>query len=91
MAGVVPNLVTMVSVVSMCANLAVVRQAKWVHGYVIKGGFDSDLSVGNALIDMYAKCGSIEIACQLFDKMSERDVVSSECYDCKACPEWKCQ
>jgi pentatricopeptide repeat protein len=75
-AGVVPNSVTMVSVVSMCASLAGMRQAKWVHGYVIRGGFDSDLSVGNALLDMYAKCGSTEIAHHLFDKMSERDVVS---------------
>jgi pentatricopeptide repeat protein len=31
---------------------------------------------GTALIDMYAKCGSIEIARQLFDKMPKRDVVS---------------
>ena len=35
-----------------------------------------DLFVGSSLIDIFAKCGYIEDACQVFDKMCTRDVVS---------------
>eukprot|EP01018_Ginkgo_biloba_P019175 Gb_04167 [translate_table: standard] len=73
---VIPNLVSMVSVLPACAHLAALQQGKWIHGYIIRSGFESDIAVGTALINMYAKCGSIDDARQLFDKMSERDVVS---------------
>eukprot|EP01018_Ginkgo_biloba_P003629 Gb_16327 [translate_table: standard] len=75
-AGVKPNSVTMVSVLSACAYLAALQQGKWIHAYIVKSGFESDVSVGNSLVDMYAKCGSLEIARNFFDKMPKRDVIS---------------
>uniref|UniRef100_UPI0040747504 Synthetic PPR-DYW protein n=1 Tax=synthetic construct TaxID=32630 RepID=UPI0040747504 len=74
--GVKPDEVTLPSVLSACANLGALEQGKQIHAYVIKSGFESDVFVGSALIDMYAKCGSIEDARKVFDKMPERDVVS---------------
>eukprot|EP01018_Ginkgo_biloba_P038688 Gb_02864 [translate_table: standard] len=71
-----PNLVSMVSVLSACCHLVSLQQGMWIHGYMIRNGFDLDDVMGTALIDMYAKCGRLETACQLFDKMSKRDVVS---------------
>eukprot|EP01018_Ginkgo_biloba_P021784 Gb_10478 [translate_table: standard] len=71
-----PNSFTMVSVLLACTDLAAIQQGKWIHGYTIKSGLESDVVVGTSLIDMYAKCGSIEIARQLFDKMSKKDTVS---------------
>lgn len=41
-----------------------------------RAGFESDVYMGDVLIDMYAKCGNLENARQMFDKMSQRDVVS---------------
>eukprot|EP01018_Ginkgo_biloba_P030615 Gb_17428 [translate_table: standard] len=76
LADVKPNSVTMVSVLPACAHLAAQQKGSWIHAYVIKSGFESDASVGNAVIDMYAKCGSIDVACQLFDKMPKTDVVT---------------
>ncbi|KAI4995275.1 hypothetical protein ZWY2020_035178 [Hordeum vulgare] len=35
-----------------------------------------DVSVCDALVEMYAQCGDMEMACQVFDAMPERDVVS---------------
>eukprot|EP01018_Ginkgo_biloba_P037424 Gb_17094 [translate_table: standard] len=75
-ADVKPNSVTMLSVLSACAQSGALQQGKWIHDYIGRNGFESDVSVWNSLIDMYAKCGSMELACQLFDKMSKRDVVS---------------
>ncbi|XP_059068287.1 pentatricopeptide repeat-containing protein At3g26782, mitochondrial-like [Cryptomeria japonica] len=42
----------------------------------MEGGFSSDLIVENALVDMYAKCGSIDKAREMFDRMPHRDVIS---------------
>eukprot|EP01018_Ginkgo_biloba_P025976 Gb_06693 [translate_table: standard] len=76
LAGVKPNSVTMVSVLSACAHLGALEQGKWFHNYIIRRGFESDAFVVTALIDMYAKCGRIVIARQLFDNMSEENVFS---------------
>eukprot|EP01018_Ginkgo_biloba_P030280 Gb_21441 [translate_table: standard] len=76
LAGVKPNRVTIVSVLPGCADLAALQQGKEIHGYIIRSGIESDVFAGNALVDMYAKCGSIQIASQVFDQMAEQDVVS---------------
>jgi pentatricopeptide repeat protein len=70
------DLVTMVSIVPACANLSALQLGKWIHSYIIGSGFDLDVMVRTALIDMYAKCGSVDSAQQLFAKMSQRNVVS---------------
>lgn len=59
-----------------CASLAVLESGKQIHANIIRGGFILDLVVGTALIDMYAKCGSIVDACKIFDEMPARNVVS---------------
>jgi pentatricopeptide repeat protein len=74
--GVKPDSVTVVSVLPACAHLLAMEHGKQIHGYAIRSGFESDVGVGNALVDMYAKCGHIGIARQVFDKMSNRDVIS---------------
>eukprot|EP01018_Ginkgo_biloba_P020817 Gb_00206 [translate_table: standard] len=76
LAGVRPDSFTMVSVLLAYAHLAALQRGKWIHGCIIRSGFELDVFVGTALIDMYAKCGSIDIAHQFFDTMSTRNVVS---------------
>ncbi|KAJ9555551.1 hypothetical protein OSB04_010165 [Centaurea solstitialis] len=46
------------------------------HSSILKTGFDSDRYINNTLVRMYAACGSIGFARQVFDEMPERDVVS---------------
>eukprot|EP01018_Ginkgo_biloba_P019392 Gb_22814 [translate_table: standard] len=74
--GMKPDPFTFVSVLSACANLVVVKQGKQVHTHIIKTGFESHVFVGNSLVDMYAKCGRLEDAHNLFDKIPKQDVVS---------------
>ncbi|XP_039131718.1 pentatricopeptide repeat-containing protein At3g46790, chloroplastic isoform X1 [Dioscorea cayenensis subsp. rotundata] len=74
---IVPNSVTMVSVLQACAGLAALGQGKIVHAYVLRRRLDSILSVVNALITMYVKCGTLVSARRVFDGMNgRRDVVS---------------
>eukprot|EP01018_Ginkgo_biloba_P001833 Gb_01327 [translate_table: standard] len=74
--GVKPNSKTFASVLPACSNTAALEQGMEIHEDIIKSGFQSDVFVGNALVDMYAKCGSIEHAQLVFDKMPLRDVIS---------------
>eukprot|EP01018_Ginkgo_biloba_P008673 Gb_07617 [translate_table: standard] len=71
-----PNEYTLASVLSACSSVVDFKQGRQAHVYVIKSGFESSVNVVNALVNMYAKCGCIEDARQLFDKMPERNVVS---------------
>jgi pentatricopeptide repeat protein len=64
------------SVLSACADLAALELGRQFHAYVVQSGFAMDIVVGSALVDMYAKSGSMEDACQVFDKMPQRNEVS---------------
>ncbi|XP_057841438.2 pentatricopeptide repeat-containing protein At4g02750 [Cryptomeria japonica] len=67
---------TFTCVLSACANLAALEQGKQLHGISIKTGFEPGVFVGNAIVTMYCKCGSIDDAHCLFEIMPKRDVVS---------------
>lgn len=64
------------SVLKACASLAGLEKGRQIHSHVIKTMFDSDVYVGSALVDMYGKSGTVGDACQMFDKMPQRNVVS---------------
>jgi pentatricopeptide repeat protein len=74
--GAEVDVMTMSSVLSVCADLAALVNGKQVHGLVIEYGFELYLPVGNAIIDMYAKCGCMKDACQFFKNMPIKNVVS---------------
>ncbi|KAF9607153.1 hypothetical protein IFM89_032375 [Coptis chinensis] len=67
---------SLVSVSSACANMGALVLGKWVHGLVCKTGFCDVVPLGNALVDMYGKCGNLADACKVFDQMRGRDIVS---------------
>jgi len=56
--------------------VAVIEEGRCVHQQIIRSGLESDVFVGSSLVDMYAKCGSIEDAGKVFEKMPSQDVVS---------------
>eukprot|EP01018_Ginkgo_biloba_P026248 Gb_03927 [translate_table: standard] len=74
--NVKPNPDTFACILSACANVAALNAAKELHEDTIRSGFQYDVFVGSALVDMYAKCGSIKNARDVFDKMLDRNVVS---------------
>ncbi|XP_057817148.2 pentatricopeptide repeat-containing protein At3g12770-like [Cryptomeria japonica] len=76
LAGVKPNPATFASILPACAKIGALEQGREIHQSITEGGFLSDVVVASALVDMYAKCGSIDKAQTLFDTMPRRDVVS---------------
>ncbi|XP_021899462.1 pentatricopeptide repeat-containing protein At5g43790 [Carica papaya] len=73
-----PNELTLVAVISACANLGAFSQGAWAHAYVTKCNLKLNRFVGTGLIDMYSKCGFIDFAYQLFEKMPQKDTL---CYN----------
>ncbi|RWV96977.1 hypothetical protein GW17_00040265 [Ensete ventricosum] len=74
--NVKPDSFTMVSVIPVLADISVLKQAKWIHGFAIRLCLDKNIFVTTALVDLYAKCGSVRIARRLFDAMEERHVTT---------------
>ncbi|KAI5074930.1 hypothetical protein GOP47_0010891 [Adiantum capillus-veneris] len=67
---------TFVILLNFCAELMDIEKGWKIHAEAVKEEFEGDLFVGNALIDMYGKCGSLSEAKEVFDKMLEHDVIS---------------
>ncbi|GAB4854845.1 hypothetical protein Ancab_023430 [Ancistrocladus abbreviatus] len=75
--GMKPDSGTIVGVLPACALSHDLDQGMSVHGLVIKCGFESDCHVKNSLIDMYAKCGRLVLAENLFNEPDfTKDVVT---------------
>eukprot|EP01018_Ginkgo_biloba_P032088 Gb_22772 [translate_table: standard] len=74
--GIQPDQFTFASVLPACASLAALEQGKDIHKEISRRGFESDIFVSNALLDMYTKCASIEKARHVFDKIPQRDMIS---------------
>ncbi|KAK9052863.1 hypothetical protein SSX86_029493 [Deinandra increscens subsp. villosa] len=70
-----PNAVTLSSSLPACAGLAALKLGKELHGQILKNALEGRCHVGTAVMDMYAKCGRLDLAHQVFVKMSERDSV----------------
>ncbi|KAK6143509.1 hypothetical protein DH2020_023857 [Rehmannia glutinosa] len=77
-----PTHYTLGNLLNACANLADLKLGRQAHTHVLKQGFrfqhgpEPDVFVGNSLIDMYMKCGSVEDGNRVFRNMVERDGVS---------------
>ncbi|KAF6152027.1 hypothetical protein GIB67_010601 [Kingdonia uniflora] len=75
-AGLGANLYSFCSALCASANIADIKQGKQIHARIIKTGYESEVEVGNALISLYAKCGSIVDAKQKYYEMHDRNEVS---------------
>ncbi|GJV46881.1 pentatricopeptide repeat-containing protein [Tanacetum coccineum] len=74
--GIVPDKICMVTVVNACSKLGATNKAKVVHDIVRNEYHSLDVILGTAMIDMYAKCGSIDSAREIFDQMREKNVIT---------------
>ncbi|XP_027353148.1 pentatricopeptide repeat-containing protein At1g06143-like [Abrus precatorius] len=72
--GMIPDEVTMTTVVSACAHLGALDLGKELHLYFMMNGFDLNEYIGSSLIDMYAKCGSIDRSLLVFYKLQNKNL-----------------
>ncbi|KAL5721102.1 Pentatricopeptide repeat-containing protein [Ranunculus cassubicifolius] len=69
-----PDQVTLVSTLSACAQLGAIESGSWIHVYIKKHGFKLNCHLSTSLIDMYAKCGDLEKALEVFRASDQKDV-----------------
>nr|AEB39773.1 pentatricopeptide repeat protein 43 [Funaria hygrometrica] len=74
--GLKPNQNTFISILSACQSPIALEFGEQIHSRIAKAGYESDVNVSTALINMYCKCGSLELARKVFNEMRERNVVS---------------
>uniref|UniRef100_A0A453E6L1 Pentatricopeptide repeat-containing protein n=1 Tax=Aegilops tauschii subsp. strangulata TaxID=200361 RepID=A0A453E6L1_AEGTS len=74
--GVCPDEITLLSVISACANICSLDKARWIHSFVVNNGFCKILSICNALINMFSKCGSLTLALNVFNAMPRKNVIT---------------
>ncbi|KAK9127496.1 hypothetical protein Syun_016293 [Stephania yunnanensis] len=71
-----PNDATLVTVLSACSRLGALSLGEWVHVYAESKRLEGNVFVGNGLIDMYSKCGSIDNAIGVFNNMASKDLIT---------------
>ncbi|KAH7420504.1 hypothetical protein KP509_13G010300 [Ceratopteris richardii] len=75
--GAFLNAITYVAALKACGNIGAIERGFEIHAEVERRDLlNGDLVIANALIDMYAKCGSMIKAQRVFDALTHRDVVS---------------
>ncbi|XP_020571004.1 pentatricopeptide repeat-containing protein At4g21065-like [Phalaenopsis equestris] len=74
--GIAPDAATFVVVLSSCAEFGELGFGQRVHSKISTCVLDEFISVSNSLIDMYSKCGAIDLAVLVFQRMKERNTVS---------------
>ncbi|CAN7067337.1 unnamed protein product [Brassica rapa subsp. trilocularis] len=76
MENVSVNEFTAVCVLSACSDLGALELGRWVHSFVESQRIKLSNFVGNALINMYSRCGDINEAKRVFKEMRDKDAVS---------------
>ncbi|CAI0555721.1 unnamed protein product [Linum tenue] len=73
--NLIPNRSTFPCAIKACSALSDVRSGQQAHQQALVFGFEFDLFVSSALIDMYSKCGQLGDAKNLFDEIPQRNIV----------------
>ncbi|CAH9054569.1 unnamed protein product [Cuscuta epithymum] len=74
--NVKPDEVTMVCCLSACSQVGAHEMGCWIHQYIKLHNLSLNVSLGTALIDMYAKCGNLEKSIQVFHEMPKKNAMT---------------
>ncbi|WOL17828.1 pentatricopeptide repeat-containing protein [Canna indica] len=73
---ILPDEATLTSVISSCARLGSLEHGNWIYSYIKKNKIPLTIPLGNALIDMFAKCGDIKYSELVFNKMPRKCIIT---------------
>jgi pentatricopeptide repeat protein len=75
--GISPNTITFIYALKACCNIRAAEKGKEIHAEIVRDGLlKGETLLGTTLIDMYAKCGALIQAQEVFDYLEIRDLVS---------------
>ncbi|OAY77698.1 Pentatricopeptide repeat-containing protein, mitochondrial [Ananas comosus] len=70
-----PDRVTLVAVLPAFSALAAAQEGLWAHSYAVKRGIEMDANLGSGFISLYANCGCLDTARQVFDRIPKPNLV----------------
>ncbi|KAM0947581.1 putative tetratricopeptide-like helical domain superfamily [Dioscorea sansibarensis] len=75
--GVAIDKFVLSSALTACANVCALEQGRWIHAYIDRNFKQLDPVLGASLVDMYAKCGHLDLASEVFKKIQQHKQVFS--------------
>ncbi|KAK9928951.1 hypothetical protein M0R45_026065 [Rubus argutus] len=75
-AGGEPNSITFCAFLNACSDTSALELGRQLHGFVMRCGFEKDVSVLNGLVDFYGKCRDIGSSKMVFDRIGQSNHVS---------------
>ncbi|KAK3416101.1 hypothetical protein EUGRSUZ_H01933 [Eucalyptus grandis] len=73
---VIPDETTLIAVLSACSHIGDAATGEEIYIYISKSGIRPSITLYNALMTMFGKCGAVQIAVDIFKKMKLRNLVS---------------
>ena len=70
-----PDRTTLAIILSSLAGMMLLEGGRQVHAVSQKAVFHTDIYLASGLIGMYSKCGKVEMAKRIFDRVAELDIV----------------
>lgn len=67
---------TIANVLTACGRLGGLNGGKAAHAYFLRNFAEDNMIIGTALVDMYSRCGMVEVARRVFDGMTNRNLIS---------------
>jgi pentatricopeptide repeat protein len=75
--GLSPNAITFLYILQACSDVGALDKGKQTHEQILNSFLlETNIMLGNALVDMYAKCGAASKAAQVFEELNFRNIVS---------------
>eukprot|EP00250_Pteridium_aquilinum_P020324 c24785_g1_i1 orf=1161-3824(-) len=74
--GVPPNAITFSCALKACSSIGDIEKGREIYTEAVQEGFEDDLALSNSLVGMYAKCGLLIEAREVFNSILVKDVVS---------------
>ncbi|XP_048528735.1 pentatricopeptide repeat-containing protein At4g13650-like [Triticum urartu] len=74
--GIWPDNIGLASAISACAGIKAIRQGLQIHSRVYVSGYSADVSIWNALVNLYARCGRSKEALSLFEAVEHKDKIT---------------
>ncbi|KAF7819295.1 pentatricopeptide repeat-containing protein [Senna tora] len=74
--GIQSDNIGFASAIRACAGIQALNQGRQIHGQSCVSGYSDDISIGNALVSLYARCGKVHEAYLAFDKIFDKDNIS---------------
>ncbi|KAL6853868.1 hypothetical protein ACP4OV_019897 [Aristida adscensionis] len=69
-----PNEISIVGIICACTQLGNYRQGKGIHGHVVRFGLENNVFISASLVDMYCKCGRLDLAVRVFEASAEKSI-----------------